>query len=271
MVHKVIQQGRVGETDIKWSSRPEGVKSSWNVLVWQEILQKLTSEHKGLHQEVKKKKAVLRKIERELQQSEEVWAAFSLKTFQFLTVLISGSTLLCCNVCVPPGTVEGRKSEPTFAPSDGKLRGPGGQRVPRGQEQQQEAAEGHSHLGEEGQDRAGKAHLIRTNQGPVAPRFHFLPPLLEVLSPNTQKPLCLAQMTSKSSATAAALVPSAEGGAGSVERQIPVKLPPLPEHRWKGRKREPLVVAVWKDTEPFVLLLTSVAENTSDSTNYFLY
>lgn len=57
--------------------------------------------------------------------------------------------------------------------------------------------------------------------------------------------LCLAQMTAKTSAKAATPACRDVGGPRSAGHQIPVKLPPLPEHRWKGRKLQMLDVIVW--------------------------
>lgn len=56
--------------------------------------------------------------------------------------------------------------------------------------------------------------------------------------------LRLAQMTAKASAKAATPACRDVGGPRSAGHHIPVKLPPLPEHRWKGRKLQMLDVVV---------------------------
>ncbi|XP_029698259.1 coiled-coil domain-containing protein 113-like isoform X2 [Takifugu rubripes] len=54
----------------------------------------------------------------------------------------------------------------------------------------------------------------------------------------------IAQMTAKTSAKAATPACGDVGGPRTAGHQIPVKLPPLPEHRWKGRKLQMLDVIV---------------------------
>ncbi|TNN00498.1 hypothetical protein fugu_011744 [Takifugu bimaculatus] len=54
----------------------------------------------------------------------------------------------------------------------------------------------------------------------------------------------IAQMTTKTSAKAATPACGDVGGPRTAGHQIPVKLPPLPEHRWKGRKLQMLDVIV---------------------------
>lgn len=107
----------------------------------------------------------------------------------------------------------------------------------------QEGAAGHSHLGEEGQDRSGIFHQFQS--GSRGPTFSFCPTSAGSVVLKTSTALvCLAQMTGKESAKAATPAYSDEGGARSAGHRIPVKLPPLPEHGWKGRKLQLLDAVV---------------------------
>lgn len=136
-----------------------------------------------------------------------------------------------------PGAFEGRKSEAEPMPANGKSRGSRHQRILRGQDQVHEAAAGHSHLGEEGQDCSGIFSLIRSNQGSNPTSAG------SVVTKHSAALLCLVQMTSRTSAKAAeAAARSAERGARSAGCHVPIKLPLLPEHRQKGRKLQMLDV-----------------------------
>lgn len=137
------------------------------------------------------------------------------------------------DVLMSPGAFEGRKSEAALMPSNGKSRGPRHQRILGGQDEMQEAAAGHSHLGEEGPDCSGIFHLIRSNQGAAAPPWLFCPTSAgNVVTKHLAALLCLVQMTSRTGAKAAgAAACSAEQGARPAGCHVPVKLPLLPEHR----------------------------------------
>lgn len=89
------------------------------------------------------------------------------------------------------------------------------------------------------------AQVYFTSSVPIGPAFSFCPTSAGsvVLQPSTAL-VCLAQMTRQESAKAVSPAYSAEGGARSAGHRIPVKLPPLPDHGWKGRKLQLLDAVV---------------------------
>lgn len=205
-----------------------------NMHVWQEKLQNSASELKELCKEIKKRKEMLRKTEQELQQSEEVQLKHVRPFYRWLNAALLGPLVQPnLDISVSPGAFEGRKSEAPLTPSDGKSWGSRYQGILRGQDQVQEAAAGHSHLGEEGQDCSGIFSSLQIRSGSLSPTFLFCPTSSgSFVAKHSTALLCLVQMTSRTSANAAkAAACTTEGAARPAGCQNPVKLPLLSQHR----------------------------------------
>lgn len=113
------------------------------------------------------------------------------------------------------------------------------------------SARGCSRIFTPGRGRSGllrymSPHQIQSGMG--GPTVPCSPPALagSVVLKHSAALLCLAQMTAKTGAKAAPAACRDAGGPRSAGHQMPVKLPPLPEHRWKGRKLQMLDVTVWR-------------------------